>query len=531
MNQRCMASRTAPRRRQKPVASGTCPLREARRRMSRRSVAGPGPSRSSRGGGRSAVLTAGWNEDFKPAAPFIGPVCDLHDATHSPPGLFDDGETETRSPGVALRPAKKAIEHARPVTFRHTSAVPPACVGNFREPLRSVRIVGATLLPRSFPLMTHRFEQRDVQRVLRNWKEECDSAALYDALASIEANPRLRHVFGKLAASEREHAAYWEERLRLQGRAVPRFRPSLRTRLMVSLARRLGVGFVIPSITVRELADQERYAKQKDAQEAGLVIGERGHAAIMRRIGTFGVMAGEGGATASGEISGTTTLSNNLRASVLGANDGLVSNFCLMVGIAAGGAPGSAILLTGLAGMVAGACSMALGEWLSVTNARELARSQMDRDVRELHASAAWKQEELTLLYEAKGMTEQDAKRAAGDTLAGDARATDALIEEELVLDVAALGNDPGKAAAYSFALFALGALVPVIPFFFFTVAANGLVAATGLALATLFAIGLMTAFFNGRSALFSAFRQVGIGALAAAVTFTAGHLFGAVVR
>ena len=113
-------------------------------------------------------------------------------------------------------------------------------------------------------------EERDRQRVLRNWKEECDSAALYEALAAIEENPQLRRVFGKLAASEHEHAAYWEGRLRSQGRPIPRFRPSLRTRIMAELARRLGVAFVIPSITVRELADQKRYSKQADALEAGL---------------------------------------------------------------------------------------------------------------------------------------------------------------------------------------------------------------------------------------------------------------------
>src|SRR6202023_777502 len=122
------------------------------------------------------------------------------------------------------------------------------------------------------------------QRVLRNWKEECDSAALYEALAEIDGNQHLRRVFGKLAASEHEHAAYWEERLRSQRRPVPKFRPSLRTRIMAELARRFGVAFVIPSITVRELADQKKYSMQEDAREAGLMKGERGHAAVMRRI-------------------------------------------------------------------------------------------------------------------------------------------------------------------------------------------------------------------------------------------------------
>src|SRR5207245_2471682 len=97
-------------------------------------------------------------------------------------------------------------------------------------------------------------------RVLRYWMDERDSAALYLALAALERNPRLSRVFSKLAASEREHCAFWEERLQSQGRSVPEFRPSLRTRIVIALARRFGVAFVIPSITVRELADRDRYS-------------------------------------------------------------------------------------------------------------------------------------------------------------------------------------------------------------------------------------------------------------------------------
>ena len=152
--------------------------------------------------------------------------------------------------------------------------------------------------------MTEDEEQRECKRVLHNWQQECDSAALYEALAEVEGNPRLRRVFGKLAASEHEHAAYWEQRLRSQGRPVPRFRPSLRTRIMAELARKFGVAFVIPSITARELADQEKYSKQDDARQAGLMKGERGHAAVMRRVGMYGFVSGEEAATEHDDASG-----------------------------------------------------------------------------------------------------------------------------------------------------------------------------------------------------------------------------------
>lgn len=367
-------------------------------------------------------------------------------------------------------------------------------------------------------------KQGDLVRMARNWKDECDSAALYDALARIERNPRLTEVFRKLADSEREHAAYWQEQLRSQGLTVPQFQPSLRTRTMVRLAKQFGVAFVLPSITSRELADHGRYARQEDASAAGLTTGERGHAAVMRRISAYGDSAAEGTQNAS-----TGTLSSNLRAAVLGANDGLASNFCLLMGVAGGGASGSTILLTGVAGLVAGACSMALGEWLSVTNALEMARSQVDADARELHASTPWKRTELMLICQADGMAEEEAAREADRILAQDPDAINRLIHEERVMSSAHLGNNPVSAAAYSFALFAAGACVPVVPFFF-AQSGRAIIASVACSLLALLAVGLLTSFFNGRSPLFSGLRQLTIGAAAAAVTYAAGRLVGTVV-
>jgi vacuolar iron transporter family protein len=366
--------------------------------------------------------------------------------------------------------------------------------------------------------------------MLRNWRDECDSAALYRELAAIESNPRLQRVFGKLAESELQHAAYWQDRLVAAGRDVPRFRPSLKTRMTAALARRFGVGLVVPSITARELSDRRRYLRQQDARSAGLVQGEGGHAAIMRRIGALGEAGMEAG-DGPHEASASGLIANNLRAAVLGANDGLVSNFCLLMGVAAAGLPPSEVLLTGIAGLVAGAGSMALGEWLSVTNAREMAFSQSDRQARELHSAASWKKEELALLYEAKGMDEQQARAAATAALEQDPRGLAALVEEETLLETSAAGNDPTRAAAYSFVLFALGALVPLLPFVWLTRLAQAMVASAGLALLALFVIGVMTSFFNGRSPWFSGTRQVVIGTVAAAVTYGVGHLFGTALR
>ncbi len=303
----------------------------------------------------------------------------------------------------------------------------------------------------------------ELERLLRNWRAELDSAVLYDALADLESDPGEAAVCRKLAAAERVHAEFWRQRLLALGHGIPRFHPQLRTRLLIHVARWFGVGFVIPSITVREMRDRDDYERQEDAQAAGLAREEHAHAAIMR-------------------TKTRAAIGNNLRAAVLGANDGLVSNFCLMMGVAGGGARAETLVLSGIAGLIGGSCSMALGEWLSVTNARELAASQLDGD------SAG------------------EPRRQAGEF------------------------GDAGGAAAVSFFLFALGATVPLLPYSLLP-AHLALPGSIGVSLAGLLAIGIATTLFNGRSALFSGSRQVVIGACAATVTYLAGRLFGAALQ
>jgi VIT1/CCC1 family predicted Fe2+/Mn2+ transporter len=301
-------------------------------------------------------------------------------------------------------------------------------------------------------------------RLLRNLRDELDSAALYAALAGLERDPQQSQIYEELASAERRHAMFWRGRLREAGAVIPAFHPALRTRILIQLARRLGIGFVVPSVIAREMNDRDAYADQEDACAAGLVRDEHGHAEALRR-------RGDGG------------LGNNLRAAVLGANDGLASNFCLMMGVAGAGASTTTLLLTGIAGLVSGSCSMALGEWLSVTNARELALSQADR---------------------MPGVAATDGSSQA----------------------VASAG-DAASAAAFSLLLFACGALIPLLPFLVLPLALR-IDGSIALSLAALFVLGLATSLFNARSALFSGLRQVAIGSAAAAVTHLVGHLFSA---
>ena len=366
----------------------------------------------------------------------------------------------------------------------------------------------------------------DIRRFQANLRDELDGASLYTRIAEAEADPVRRDLFLQLAQAEARHAALWRERLEKAGVALEPYVPSFRTRLLGRLARRFGPRFVMPTIAAAEFSDRNKYASQSDAQM--ISAEERGHAAVVQEIARSGTPGGASGADIARAEPWHRSASggNNLRAAVLGANDGLVSNFCLIMGVAGAGATGRIILLTGLAGLVAGACSMALGEWLSVTNARELASSQIAKEAEEIEQTPQAEQHELALIYQAKGLPKADAQRIAAELMTNKQAALDTLAREELGIDPAELGGNPYSAAATSFALFAAGAIFPVVPFLW----ARGLQAiilSIALSVTALVGIGLLTSLFNGRPPWFSALRQALSGCAAAAVTYGIGSVLG----
>ncbi|MGV2290277.1 VIT1/CCC1 transporter family protein [Trinickia sp. YCB016] len=368
--------------------------------------------------------------------------------------------------------------------------------------------------------------KRELKRYKTNLADELDSAALYETLAHVEADKKRAAVFSELAASERGHAQVWIDKLHANGVHTRTTRKSLKTHLMRGLIHVFGPSFVLPTIAAAEYADRNKYANQPDAQH--LSADEQHHAAIVQEVAngtTASTSKGAQIANAEAWHKGVTS-GNDLRAAVLGANDGLVSNFCLIMGVAGAGAANKTILLTGLAGLIAGACSMALGEWLSVTNARELARTQIAKEADEIEHTPDAERHELALIYQAKGIEADEARRIASQIMRDKDKALDTLTREELGLDPAELGGNPWSAAAISFGLFSLGAIFPAAPFLW----AHGLAAilqCIALAAFGLAAVGVFTSLFNGRGATFSALRQILIGLLAAGFTFGAGKLLG----
>jgi len=364
-----------------------------------------------------------------------------------------------------------------------------------------------------------------VDRYRTNLQGEVDSAALYRAMAEAEKDPHLSEVYRRLASVEEAHAEFWRKQLGRIGATARARRPGWRTRALVWLARRFGPQFVLPTLSTLEQRDIGQYDQQPEAVAGGLPDAERSHNRIVEAM----AVAMPGGASGSSlaRLEGRhRTGGNALRAAVLGANDGLVSNLSLVKGVAGASGRSGTILLTGLAGLVAGACSMAMGEWLSVTSSRELNQRQIDIEADELKRMPEEEKEEMVLIYQAKGLDEAAARALAERLMANKDSALDTLVREELGIDPDELGGSPWAAAASSFGLFAAGAIFPVAPLFWLggDAALFASLAASGVALVL---IGVGTSLFTGRSVVFSSTRQLVIGFAAAGITYGIGRLVG----
>jgi VIT1/CCC1 family predicted Fe2+/Mn2+ transporter len=376
----------------------------------------------------------------------------------------------------------------------------------------------------------------DIAQSLENLKLERDAVALYDALAEVEKDARRATAFRTIAANERRHAEVWANGLRALGADVPEPEgPRMRIRTIVWLARVFGTHAVRDLVQALEGDEEELYAAQAAPEVAAIAADEREHAAIWQRLSDRSPAAGSGRAgTRSREITARegwhrVGRSGTLRAVIFGVSDGLVSNLALVMGVAgASQGEGSFVLLAGIAGLLAGACSMAAGEYISMQSQRELFERQIALERAELEAMPEEEQAELAAVYRDKGFTEREANAVAERLLKDPEHALDTLVREELGLDPDELGS-PWGAAAGSFVAFAIGALIPVLPYLV-TTGAAAFVPAIVVSLAALFAVGAGVSLLTGRSLLFSGARQVLIGAAAAVVTYLVGHAIGVVV-
>jgi VIT1/CCC1 family predicted Fe2+/Mn2+ transporter len=317
------------------------------------------------------------------------------------------------------------------------------------------------------------------------------------------------------------HASRWQTRLEAAGESLPKWQPSARSRLLTRLASIFGTKSVLPLLERFEGGDADMYAAEPAAQDFS--IEERSHGLIF--AGLRGKRNPEPFQIADQETRHRGAGGGSLRAAVFGVNDGLVSNLSLIMGVAGADAGHQSILVAGVAGLLAGAFSMATGEYVSMRTQRELLERELDLERAELEENPAEEQQELALIYRAKGLSPEEADTVSKRLMSDKSTALDTLAREELGLHPRDLGS-PWGAATSSFVAFAAGALLPLIPYVLATgssaLVISGVVSGCALAL-----VGVSTALLTGRSLLFSAFRMVALGALATAVTFGIGRMLG----
>ena len=338
---------------------------------------------------------------------------------------------------------------------------------------------------------------------LESWREEKQSAWLYRELAACEPDSRIADLFRALATAAERQAETWQPS---SGEAsAETFKPSPRARLAARLARALGPRRVRPmlaALKVRGLSAYDSRPATGHAMPTSVAQMERRH-------------KGYGG--------------GNLRAAVFGVNDGLVSNASLIMGVAGASAGAGSVITAGVAGLLAGALSMAAGEYISMRSQREMFQYQIGLERDELAEYPEEEAEELALIYAARGMDLEQARRITRELVKNPDAALDALAREELGLNPDDLGS-PWGAAIFSFLAFAAGAVLPLVPFLLGLPLNRAVIVAAVVAGIALFGVGAALSLFTGRNAWRGGLRMVLIGGGAGLVTWIIGSLLGAAV-
>lgn len=341
---------------------------------------------------------------------------------------------------------------------------------------------------------------------LASWKEEKRSAYLYRIISDEESGTARQLLFLELAKEADNQAELWAVEARKAGHAVPeRYVPEVRVRIVSWLVRRLGAQRIRPVLAAIKIRGLSVYSARRV-----------GFHPVPQSVDEVGASHAGGGASGS------------LRAGVFGVNDGLVSIACLVMGVAGASSEHGVILLTGVAGLLAGAFSMAAGEYVSMRSQREMFEYQIGLERDELAQYPNQEAAELALIYRARGMGAEEARALAQRMIADPELGLDTLAREELGLNPDELGS-PWTAALSSFFAFIGGGLIPLLPYLF-GLQRHPLLVAVLLTGVALFGVGALLSLFTGRRALWGGLRMLGIGGAAGLVTYLIGHWLGAVI-
>lgn len=357
----------------------------------------------------------------------------------------------------------------------------------------------------------------------QNLQTEIDASYLYQKLAEHEADQAVAEIFREMSEIEKGHALTFARSKGME--AALKFQPSWRAKTINAIGKVFGYDYVLGMMMETEKGISGAIISTKKKSNQQITGSEINHVKILRSILDNETRV-SGTQLARFEKRHRSVGGNAIRAAVLGGNDGLVSNFSLVMGIAGATDGQQGVLLAGLAGLLAGALSMALGEWISVKSSQELYENQMQLEMEELETNPQGELKELALIYRAKGIDDAQAQKMAEDIMKNKTHAHEVLVKEELGINAEELKGSAMQAAISSFILFAIGAVIPVLPFLF-TKGMIAVIISTVASAMGLFLIGSAITLFTGRNVWFSGFRQVLFGLAAAAITFGIGKLIG----
>lgn len=325
--------------------------------------------------------------------------------------------------------------------------------------------------------------------LVNNWWEEKRSAYLYGIMAANEYDDRHKKLFNDLKLAADKQAAIWENKIHEYDPKMQLvFQPDLRTRIVSVLIRSLGTEKVHSILSAMKIRGMSVFSRTHT---------EARHTSI--------------------------SSASNLRAAVFGINDGLVSNVSLILGVAGAQSAQSFIVVAGVAGLLAGACSMAAGEYVSVRSQREVFEYQIAIEKQELEEYPEEEIDELTLIYEARGVPSDEARKLATIMIRNPETGLNTLAREELGLNPDNIVSPTG-AMISSFLAFSVGAALPLLPFLIST-SENNLYYSIAITAVTLFSIGALMSLFTNRNTLLSGLRMLLIGGFAGAVTYAIGSL------
>jgi vacuolar iron transporter family protein len=359
----------------------------------------------------------------------------------------------------------------------------------------------------------------DVKEWLHHWQDEADAAYLYLALAGQEADPHRKDVYIKLAGVEERHVQIWGKLLAEHGHRVTHAKPTLNARVRAWFGRRFGTSYLLPMLLREEGQEVKSYlnlhkvSTLADAQEVSLQLAKESAA----HAGTLADLAGKGNEpwhkTGSGGF---------LRNVVYGFNDGLTANFGLVAGVIGAAVAPHVILISGVAGSIADALSMGASGYLAAKSEQEVWQHEIAMEKEEIRLMPEVEQEELALLYEAKGVDPGTARRMAEEVMRDPERALGEQVREELKIGEA--HSTPFREGWITGVATAIGAFIPVFPFLVLEGRAAMWLAFT-IAMLSHFGVGAARSFFTGRGVIRSGIDMFVVGLGVAAVGYLVGDL------